>query len=158
MTRPHNHPSGRHLLNEAEVKWDVIFPSQVVLLASDRIIVKDNRRLFFVLNYNNINAPCTLKKSNSCSTIFLDDSTISQPHFKNTIICISLAIYYHIANRKNRMHERLMEIFEERLHPISVCASWILFTCLQKLYWQWFLWVTTSTYNIFGKWGDPFFI
>ena len=49
-----------------------------------------------------------------------DDSTISQPNLKNTIKCISLAIYYHIANRKNRGHERLMEIFEERLHPITV--------------------------------------
>lgn len=29
-------------------------------------------------------------------------------------------MYYHIVNRKNRGHERLMEIFEERLHPISV--------------------------------------
>ncbi|EYC02744.1 hypothetical protein Y032_0098g3102 [Ancylostoma ceylanicum] len=48
-----------------------------------------------------------------------DDSTISQPNLKNTIKCISLAIYYHIANRKNRSHERLMEIFEERLHPIT---------------------------------------
>ncbi|VDM61805.1 unnamed protein product [Angiostrongylus costaricensis] len=47
------------------------------------------------------------------------DSTISQPNLKNTIKCISLAIYYHIANRKNRAHERLMEIFEERLHPIT---------------------------------------
>lgn len=61
-----------------------------------------------------------LRKSNSCSTIYLDDSTISQPNLKNTIKCITLAIYYHIANRKNRGRERLMEIFEESLHPISV--------------------------------------
>lgn len=81
--------------------------------------VKDNRRSFYVLD-TDVHALCTLKKSNSCSTIFLDDSTISQPNLKNTIKCISLAIYYHIANRKNRYHERLMEIFEERLHPISV--------------------------------------
>ncbi|KAI1729270.1 cyclin domain-containing protein [Ditylenchus destructor] len=81
--------------------------------------LKDSRRSFYVLDYNNINAPCTLKKSNSCSTIYLDDSTITQPHLKNSIVCISLAIYYHIVNRKNRSHERLMEIFEERLHPIS---------------------------------------
>uniref|UniRef100_A0A915D691 Cyclin N-terminal domain-containing protein n=1 Tax=Ditylenchus dipsaci TaxID=166011 RepID=A0A915D691_9BILA len=82
--------------------------------------VKDSRRSFYVLDSNNlIHAPCTLKKSNSCSTIYLDDSTISQPHLKNSIICISLAIFYHITNRKNRSQERLMEIFEERIHPIS---------------------------------------
>ena len=82
--------------------------------------MKENRRSFYVLDLKNIHAPCTLQKSNSCSTIYLDDSTISQPHLKNTIICISLAIYYHITNRKNRGYERLMEVFEERLHPISV--------------------------------------
>jgi hypothetical protein len=73
-----------------------------------------------MLDLNNIHAPMTLKKSNSCSTIYLDDSTISQPHLKNTIICVSLAVFYHIVNRKYRGKERLMEIFEERLHPITV--------------------------------------
>ncbi|RCN24022.1 hypothetical protein ANCCAN_30289 [Ancylostoma caninum] len=71
--------------------------------------------------------PKSLRKSSSCSTIYMDDSTISQPNLKNTIKCISLAIYYHIANRKNRSHERLMEIFEERLHPITnILCSWVL--------------------------------
>uniref|UniRef100_F1L7F9 Cyclin-like protein n=2 Tax=Ascaris TaxID=6251 RepID=F1L7F9_ASCSU len=82
--------------------------------------LKDNRRSFYVLDSNSMTPIISpLKKSNSCSTIFLDDSTISQPNLKNTIKCISLAIYYHIANRKNRSKERLMEIFEERLHPIT---------------------------------------
>jgi hypothetical protein len=80
--------------------------------------LKDNRRSCYVLDGSDNFSP-TLKKSNSCSTIFLDDSTISQPDLKTTIRCITLAIYYHIANRRNRHHERLMEIFEERLHPIS---------------------------------------
>jgi hypothetical protein len=39
-------------------------------------------------------------------------------------MCLSLAIYYHISNRNNRGHERLMEIFEERLHPILVSFLW----------------------------------
>uniref|UniRef100_A0A914W585 Cyclin-like domain-containing protein n=1 Tax=Plectus sambesii TaxID=2011161 RepID=A0A914W585_9BILA len=82
--------------------------------------LKDNRRSFYVLD-SHVSGSFAhpLKKSNSCSTIFLDDSTISQPNLKNTIKCISLAIYYHILNRKYRGHERLMEIFEERLHPIT---------------------------------------
>lgn len=41
-----------------------------------------------------------LKKSSSCSTIYLDDSTVSQPNLKNTVKCVSLAIYYHIKVRK----------------------------------------------------------
>lgn len=58
-------------------------------------------------------------KSSSCSTIFLDDSTISQPNLKNTIKCISLAIYYHIVNRSHRGCERVMDIFDEKRHPLT---------------------------------------
>lgn len=57
-----------------------------------------------------------LKKSSSCSTIYLDDSTVSQPNLKNTVKCVSLAIYYHI---KNRQYERRLDIFDELLHPLT---------------------------------------
>uniref|UniRef100_U5EYN6 Putative cyclin n=1 Tax=Corethrella appendiculata TaxID=1370023 RepID=U5EYN6_9DIPT len=57
-----------------------------------------------------------LKKSSSCSTIYLDDSTVSQPNLKNTVKCVSLAIYYHIKNRQN---ERRLDIFDEKLHPLT---------------------------------------
>lgn len=57
-----------------------------------------------------------LKKSSSCSTIYLDDSTVSQPNLKNTVKCVSLAIYYHI---KNRQSERRLDIFDEKLHPLT---------------------------------------
>uniref|UniRef100_A0A8C2ZB30 Cyclin Y like 1 n=1 Tax=Cyclopterus lumpus TaxID=8103 RepID=A0A8C2ZB30_CYCLU len=52
----------------------------------------------------------------SCSTIFLDDSTVSQPNLKSTIKCVTLAIYYHI---KNRDSNRSVEIFDEKKHPLS---------------------------------------
>ncbi len=58
-----------------------------------------------------------LKKSSSCSTIFIDDSTVSQPNLKNTIKCVALAIYYHI---KNRTAEAVLEIFDEARHPLTV--------------------------------------
>jgi len=57
-----------------------------------------------------------LKKSSSCSTIYLDDSTVSQPNLKNTIRCVSLAIYYHI---KNRQHDRKIDVFDEKMHPLT---------------------------------------
>ncbi|XP_055593673.1 cyclin-Y-like protein 1 [Uranotaenia lowii] len=57
-----------------------------------------------------------LKKSSSCSTIYLDDSTVSQPNLKNTVKCVSLAIYYHI---KSRTNERRIDIFDEKLHPLT---------------------------------------
>ncbi|KAM7390776.1 hypothetical protein PAMA_008796 [Pampus argenteus] len=58
------------------------------------------------------------RKYSSCSTIFLDDSTVSQPNLKYTIKCVALAIYYHIKNREveKRM---LLDIFDEKLHPLS---------------------------------------
>ncbi|EDO49063.1 predicted protein, partial [Nematostella vectensis] len=57
-----------------------------------------------------------LKKCNSCSTIFIDDSTVSQPNLKSTIKCVSLAVYYHIKNRDPEV--RTVDIFDEKLHPL----------------------------------------
>ncbi|CAJ1086814.1 cyclin-Y-like protein 1 isoform X1 [Xyrichtys novacula] len=56
------------------------------------------------------------KKYSSCSTIFIDDSTVSQPNLKSTIKCVALAIYYHI---KNRDSNRSLDIFDEKKHPLS---------------------------------------
>jgi len=58
----------------------------------------------------------TLKKASSCSTIYIDDSTVSQPNLKNTIKCVSLAIYYHI---KNRTSDTLLDIFDEKKQPLT---------------------------------------
>merc|ERR1712038_890766 len=58
----------------------------------------------------------TLKKASSCSTIYIDDSTVSQPNLKNTIKCVSLAIYYHI---KNRNSDAILDIFDERKRPLT---------------------------------------
>uniref|UniRef100_A0AAY5K259 Cyclin-Y-like protein 2 n=1 Tax=Esox lucius TaxID=8010 RepID=A0AAY5K259_ESOLU len=52
-------------------------------------------------NHINHTSPGPLcKKYSSCSTIFIDDSTVSQPNLKSTIKCVTLAIYYHIKNRE----------------------------------------------------------
>ncbi|KAE8278513.1 Cyclin-Y-like protein 1 [Larimichthys crocea] len=68
-------------------------------------------------NYLNHMSPGLLtKKYSSCSTIFIDDSTVSQPNLKSTIKCVALAIYYHI---KNRDSNRSLEIFDEKKHPLS---------------------------------------
>ena len=64
-----------------------------------------------------------LKKSSSCSTIFLDDSTISHPNLKNTIKCVSLAIHLHFQARVQEDGAgpgcKTYDIFDERLHPLS---------------------------------------
>ncbi|XP_074661597.1 cyclin-Y-like protein 1 [Tubulanus polymorphus] len=62
------------------------------------------------------------RKYSSCSTIFIDDSTVSQPNLKNTIKAVALAVYFHIRNRdrKNGPNDtRYIEIFDERKHPLS---------------------------------------
>nr|CAD7398667.1 unnamed protein product [Timema poppensis]CAD7400834.1 unnamed protein product [Timema cristinae] len=65
---------------------------------------------------NHLVDPRPLKKSSSCSTIYLDDSTVSQPNLKNTVKCVALAIYYHIKNRTSQRH---ISIFDEKLHPLT---------------------------------------
>lgn len=59
----------------------------------------------------------TLKKSNSCSTIFIDDNTASAPNLKMMLKCVSLAIYYHVKNRDSDVC--LLDIFDEKAHPLS---------------------------------------
>lgn len=61
-----------------------------------------------------------LLRSSSCSTIFTDGSTISQPDLNQTIKCVSLAIYYHI---KNRTSDSFVEIFDESIHPLKMPNS-----------------------------------
>ncbi|KAJ8320587.1 hypothetical protein KUTeg_002174 [Tegillarca granosa] len=58
----------------------------------------------------------SLKKYSSCSTIYIDDSTVSQPNLKNTIKAVAFAIYFHI---KNREDNHTLEVFDEKLHPLS---------------------------------------
>ncbi|XP_057395175.1 cyclin-Y-like protein 1 isoform X1 [Balaenoptera acutorostrata] len=65
---------------------------------------------------NHVSPGQLTKKYSSCSTIFLDDSTVSQPHLRTTVKRMTLAIYYHI---KNRDADRSLDIFDERLHPLT---------------------------------------
>ncbi|XP_057398470.1 cyclin-Y-like protein 1 isoform X4 [Balaenoptera acutorostrata] len=65
---------------------------------------------------NHVSPGQLTKKYNSCSTIFLDDSIVSQPNLRTTIKRMTLAIYYHI---KNRAADRSLDIFDERLHPLT---------------------------------------
>jgi hypothetical protein len=48
---------------------------------------------------------------------------VSNPNLKNTIKCVSLAVYFLIKNRKANA---CLEIFDEKSHPLTVntrCAS-----------------------------------
>lgn len=58
-----------------------------------------------------------LLRTSSCSTIYCDGSTISQPNLKQTIKGVSLAIYFHI---KNRTSDNYVEIFDETTYPLRL--------------------------------------
>ncbi|XP_014791342.1 cyclin-Y [Octopus bimaculoides] len=83
---------------------------------------KIRRRSQYDLHHHNSDYG-QLKKFSSCSTIFIDDSTVSQPHLKNTIKAVALAIYFHIKNRdrsgQGNNGARYLDIFDEKLHPLS---------------------------------------
>ncbi|XP_075680398.1 cyclin Y [Dermatophagoides pteronyssinus] len=82
---------------------------------SQSSISKNNRKNVsnYSYDYHNSN---TLKKYSSCSTIFIDDSTVSHPNLKNMIKCVSMAIYYHIHNRTS---EIILDIFDEKIYPLE---------------------------------------
>uniref|UniRef100_A0A0D9QZW5 Cyclin Y like 1B n=1 Tax=Chlorocebus sabaeus TaxID=60711 RepID=A0A0D9QZW5_CHLSB len=56
------------------------------------------------------------RKYSSCSTILLDNSTVSQPDLRHTLESVTSAIYYNI---KHRYANRSLAIFEESIHPLS---------------------------------------
>ncbi|XP_020846046.1 cyclin-Y isoform X1 [Petaurus breviceps papuanus] len=89
--------------------------ASTIFLSKSQTDVREKRKSLFI----NHHPPGQMgRKYSSCSTIFLDDSTVSQPNLKYTIKCVALAIYYHIKNRDTdgRM---LLDIFDENLHPLS---------------------------------------
>lgn len=58
-----------------------------------------------------------LKRFSSCSTIYIDDSTVSQPNIKATIKCVALGVY-HLIERWDS-DKKTMEIFDEKRHPLT---------------------------------------
>ncbi|KAG5214004.1 hypothetical protein R6Z07F_003151 [Ovis aries] len=114
---------GHHLqhISDREMPEDLALESNpsdhprasTIFLSKSQTDVREKRKS----NHLNHVSPGQLtKKYSSCSTIFLDDSTVSQPNLRTTIKCVTLAIYYHI---KNRDANRSLDIFDERSHPLT---------------------------------------
>uniref|UniRef100_UPI00358E067D cyclin-Y-like isoform X2 n=1 Tax=Myxine glutinosa TaxID=7769 RepID=UPI00358E067D len=110
------HISDREALDDTGAECNPSDHARVstIFLSKSQTDVRDKRRSAHI---NHVLEPPLLKKSSSCSTIYLDDSTVSQPNLKHTIKCVALAIYYHIKNRDSDV--RLLDIFDEKLHPLS---------------------------------------
>ncbi|XP_056439872.1 cyclin-Y isoform X2 [Gadus chalcogrammus] len=89
--------------------------ASTIFLSKSQTDVREKRKSLYI---NHQNPGPMRRKYSSCSTIFLDDSTVSQPNLKYTIKCVSLAIFYHIKNRE--LESRMVQdIFDEKLHPLS---------------------------------------
>nr|XP_020464607.1 cyclin-Y isoform X2 [Monopterus albus] len=111
------HISDRENLDDLPMEYN---PSDhprasTIFLSKSQTDVREKRKSLYI---NHHYPGPGRRKYSSCSTIFLDDSTVSQPNLKYTIKCVALAIYYHIKNRDvdGRM---LLDIFDEKLHPLS---------------------------------------
>ncbi|XP_072315698.1 cyclin-Y-like isoform X8 [Eucyclogobius newberryi] len=111
------HISDRENLDDLPVEYN---PSDhprasTIFLSKSQNDVREKRKSLYI-NHQHLGP--VMRKYSSCSTIFLDDCTVSQPNLKYTIKCVSLAIYYHIKNREvnGRM---LLEIFDEKQHPLT---------------------------------------
>ncbi|KAH0621680.1 hypothetical protein JD844_023249, partial [Phrynosoma platyrhinos] len=68
---------------------------------------------------NHVSPGQLTKKYSSCSTIFIDDSTVSQPNLRSTIKCVTLAIYYHIKNRSVQKSTEISISFSDHLWRIQ---------------------------------------
>uniref|UniRef100_A0A9J7YA20 Cyclin-Y-like protein 2 n=1 Tax=Cyprinus carpio carpio TaxID=630221 RepID=A0A9J7YA20_CYPCA len=124
------HISDRENIDELNMEYN---PSDhprasTIFLSKSQTDVREKRKSLYVnhvssSSHQHPSGPMRRKYS-SCSTIFLDDSTVSQPNLKYTIKCVALAIYYHIKNR-NVDGRMLLDIFDEKLHPLSVSDSFL---------------------------------
>ncbi|XP_065793163.1 cyclin-Y-like protein 1 isoform X4 [Muntiacus reevesi] len=114
---------GHHLqhISDREMPEDLALESNpsdhpragTIFLSKSQTDVREKRKS----NHLNHVSPGQLtKKYSSCPTIFLDDSTVSQPNLRTAIKCVISAIYYHI---KNRDASRSLDIFDERSHPLT---------------------------------------
>jgi len=112
---PHISERESELLSDTK---GTLFLDRSQLRTNTKMTAEKKRRRYTMYNPDRpANAPL-LKKSNSCSTIFIDDNTASQPNLKMMLKCVSLAIYYHVKNRSPG-EASLMDIFDEKLHPLS---------------------------------------
>uniref|UniRef100_A0A8C6SAJ4 Cyclin Y n=1 Tax=Neogobius melanostomus TaxID=47308 RepID=A0A8C6SAJ4_9GOBI len=99
--------------------------ASTIFLGKSQTDVREKRKSLYINHFTHVtehkNHPGPVRrKYSSCSTIFLDDCTVSQPNLKYTIKCVSLAIYYHIKNRE--VDGRMLDIFDEKQHPLSKSA------------------------------------
>uniref|UniRef100_F6VM13 Cyclin Y n=1 Tax=Xenopus tropicalis TaxID=8364 RepID=F6VM13_XENTR len=88
--------------------------ASTIFLSKSQTDVREKRKSLYI----NHHPPGQLRrKYSSCSTIYLDDSTVSQPNLKYTIKWWVQSIMHSLSfDRDGRL---LLDIFDEKLHPLS---------------------------------------
>nr|XP_023419111.1 cyclin-Y-like protein 1 [Cavia porcellus] len=84
-----------------------------IFLSKSQTYVHDQRNN---THLKHVNGGQLMRKYSSCSSIWMDESTLSKPNHRNIVQCMTLAVYYHI---KYRDANRSLDIFDERLHPLT---------------------------------------
>ncbi|XP_058478933.1 cyclin-Y-like protein 1 isoform X2 [Solea solea] len=99
-------------ISDREVPDELAFESNpsdharasTIFLSKSQTDVRDKRKSNHINHISHVSPGPLSKKYSSCSTIFIDDSTVSQPNLKSTIKWDS---------------DRSLDIFDEKLHPLS---------------------------------------
>uniref|UniRef100_A0A671SVF9 Cyclin-Y-like protein 1 n=1 Tax=Sinocyclocheilus anshuiensis TaxID=1608454 RepID=A0A671SVF9_9TELE len=82
--------------------------ASTIFLSKSQTDVRDRRKSNHI---NHVSPGLLSKKYSSCSTIFIDDSTVSQPNLK---MFWDLNFFYYF-----RDSDRSLDIFDEKMHPLS---------------------------------------
>uniref|UniRef100_A0A8C9Z321 Cyclin Y n=1 Tax=Sander lucioperca TaxID=283035 RepID=A0A8C9Z321_SANLU len=121
------HISDRENLDDLPMEYN---PSDhprasTIFLSKSQTDVREKRKSLYI---NHHHPGPVRRKYSSCSTIFLDDSTVSQPNLKYTIKCLMPSVFHfyhtlmfllsgcHSRDVNGRM---LLDIFDEKLHPLT---------------------------------------
>uniref|UniRef100_A0A8C2H2T5 Cyclin Y-like 1 n=1 Tax=Cyprinus carpio TaxID=7962 RepID=A0A8C2H2T5_CYPCA len=87
--------------------------ASTIFLSKSQTDVRDRRKSNHL---NHVSPGLVSKKYSSCSTIFIDDSTVSQPNLKSTIKwsvkvhCFITFFFFFLLS---------LDIFDEKMHPLS---------------------------------------
>uniref|UniRef100_A0A674D555 Cyclin-like domain-containing protein n=1 Tax=Salmo trutta TaxID=8032 RepID=A0A674D555_SALTR len=90
--------------------------ASTIFLNKSQTDVREKRRSNYLSNHHT--SPGLSKKYSSCSTIFLDDSTVSLPNLKSTVKCSSLESFFFFFPLI-RDSNRSLDIFDEKIHPLT---------------------------------------
>uniref|UniRef100_A0A7N8XQ44 Cyclin Y n=1 Tax=Mastacembelus armatus TaxID=205130 RepID=A0A7N8XQ44_9TELE len=94
--------------------------ASTIFLSKSQTDVQEKRKSLFMNHVSTHHLGPVRRKYSSCSTIFLDDSTVSQPNLKyiSNLLFLSYSnfLLYLFRDVDGRT---LLDIFDEKLHPLS---------------------------------------